>query len=108
CIIFSLLFGIFGFFLSFYDENFIYFYLLTCFSQGIISFAPIFMTQIFSTQLRSSGLSFAYNISYAILGFITPLIVNFIYKDYFSMYIIFVVLASLLSVFVVKNFKLIP
>ncbi|MCR6570159.1 MFS transporter [Campylobacter insulaenigrae] len=108
CIIFSLLFGIFGFFLSFYDENFIYFYLLTCFSQGIISFAPIFMTQIFSTQLRSSGLSFAYNISYAILGFITPLIVNFIYKDYFSVYIIFVVLASLLSVFVVKNFKLIP
>ncbi|WP_291950572.1 MFS transporter [Campylobacter sp.] len=103
CIIFSLFFGIFGILLSSYNENFLYFYLLACFSQGIISFAPIFMTQIFSTQLRSSGLSFAYNISYAILGFITPLIVNFLYKDYFSIYIIFVVLASFLSVFIVKK-----
>lgn len=44
-------------------------FLLACFAQGIITFAPVFMTQIFKSELKFSGLSFAYNISYAILGF---------------------------------------
>ncbi|EAH8151803.1 MHS family MFS transporter [Campylobacter lari] len=103
CLIFTLLFGIFGISFSFYNEWFLSFYLLACFAQGIIAFAPIFMTQIFTTELRSSGLSFAYNISYAILGFITPFIVNFAYKEYFYIYIIFIIIACLLSMSLVKN-----
>ncbi|OCX42502.1 MFS transporter [Campylobacter ornithocola] len=103
CAFFTLLFGIFGISFSFYNEWFLMFYLLACFSQGIIAFAPIFMTQIFKTELRSSGLSFAYNISYAILGFITPFIVNFMYEKYFYIYIAFTFIASLLSVFLVKR-----
>ncbi|ECW8955299.1 MHS family MFS transporter [Campylobacter lari] len=104
CLIFTLLFGIFGIAFSFYNEWFLLFYLLACFAQGIITFAPIFMTQIFTTELRSSGLSFAYNISYAILGFLTPFIVNFMYEKYFYFYIFFVFITSLISMFLVKKY----
>ncbi|MCV3440790.1 MFS transporter [Campylobacter lari] len=104
CLIFTLLFGIFGMAFSFYNEWFLLFYLLACFAQGIIAFAPIFMTQIFTTELRSSGLSFAYNISYAILGFLTPFIVNFMHEKYFYFYIFFVFITSLISMFLVKKY----
>ncbi|EAK9994689.1 MHS family MFS transporter [Campylobacter lari] len=104
CLIFTLLFGIFGIAFSFYNEWFLLFYLLACFAQGIITFAPIFMTQIFTTELRSSGLSFAYNISYAILGFLTPFIVNFMHEKYFYFYIFFVFITSLISMFLVKKY----
>lgn len=103
CVIFSLFFGIFGILFASYDEKFLYFYLLACFSQGIICFAPIFMTQIFDAAFRSSGLSFAYNVSYAILGFITPLIVNFLYKEYMFIYMAFIMLVSFLSVILVRK-----
>ncbi|AJC89121.1 MHS family MFS transporter [Campylobacter lari] len=104
CLIFTVVFGAFGISFSFYNEWFLSFYLLACFAQGIIAFAPIFMTQIFTTELRSSGLSFAYNVSYAILGFLTPFVVNFMYEKYFYIYIIFIVIASLLSMFLIKVF----
>ncbi|AJD04745.1 MFS transporter [Campylobacter lari] len=104
CLIFTLIFGIFGIAFSFYNEWFLLFYLLACFAQGIITFAPIFMTQIFTTELRSSGLSFAYNISYAILGFLTPFIVNFMYEKYFYFYIFFVFITSLISMFLVRKY----
>lgn len=103
CISCSLLFAIFGVLFSFYDENFLIFYLLVCFFQGIITFAPVFMTQIFSAKLRFSGLSFAYNISYAILGFFIPLVINFLYKEWMFVYMIFVSFSSLLSVFFVSK-----
>ncbi|WP_257937621.1 MFS transporter [Campylobacter lari] len=101
CLIFTLIFGIFGIAFSFYNEWFLLFYLLACFAQGIITFAPIFMTQIFTTELRSSGLSFAYNISYALFGFVTPLLINTIYKEYMFVYMIFVMLASFVSMVLV-------
>ncbi|AJD01646.1 major facilitator family transporter CjaB [Campylobacter lari NCTC 11845] len=104
CLIFTLFFGVFGIGFSFYNEWFLLFYLLACFAQGIIAFAPIFMTQIFTTELRSSGLSFAYNISYAILGFLTPFVVNFMYEKYFYFYIFFVFITSLLSIYLVKKY----
>lgn len=99
CFIFSILFGFFGVLFSFYDANFVYYYTLACFMQGIISFAPIFMTQIFKTELRFSGLSFAYNISYAILGFITPIMISFLYEKYMYIYIIFISLTSIFAAF---------
>ncbi|HHP0339709.1 TPA: MFS transporter [Campylobacter lari subsp. concheus] len=104
CLIFTLIFGIFGIAFSFYNEWFLLFYLLACFAQGIITFAPIFMTQIFTTELRSSGLSFAYNVSYAFLGFITPFIVDFIYQEYFYIYIIFIIFIIFISLFIIKYY----
>lgn len=101
CIVFSIALGLFGFLFSFYNDDFIYFYLLACFAQGIISFAPIFMTQIFNVEVRSSGLSFAYNISYALFGFVTPLLINAIYKEYMFVYMIFVMLVSFVSMVLV-------
>ncbi len=81
CSIFSIAFIIFGMLFSFYDEKFLFYFLLACFTQGIITFAPVFMTQIFKSELKFSGLSFAYNISYAILGFLTPFVVNAFIKS---------------------------
>ncbi|AJC86612.1 MFS transporter [Campylobacter sp. RM16704] len=104
CVFFTFLFGFFGILFSFYNEQFLMFYLFACFTQGIIAFAPIFMTQIFKTSLRSSGLSFAYNISYAILGFLTPFAINFLYKDFMHIYVVFIVLSSLLSIVLIKKF----
>lgn len=105
CFIFSLLFAIFSFCFSFYDENFIYYYLLACFCQGIITFAPLFMTSIFETNLRFSALSFAYNVSYAILSFLIAFVINFIYKDYIGYYLVFVGLVCISSIYFVKKIK---
>lgn len=88
---------------GFYDENFLFYFLLACFAQGIITFAPVFMTQIFKSELKFSGLSFAYNISYAILGFLTPFIVNAFYKEYLGIYLAIVGSCSLLCVFLLKR-----
>lgn len=52
--------------------------LLTGFAWGII---PNFLSMLFPTTLRYSGIAFSYNIGFAIFGGLTPLIVTFlIYK----------------------------
>lgn len=38
-------------------------------------FAPILMSEVFRAKIRFSGISFSYNISYAISGGITPQLV---------------------------------
>lgn len=50
------------------------FYLVACFSTGVVGFAPIFMCEIFEPSVRFSGISFSYNIAYAIAGAITPML----------------------------------
>ncbi|TKX30715.1 MFS transporter [Campylobacter estrildidarum] len=102
CTLFSILFMIFGIFFSFYNQQRYFF--IVCFSQGIITFAPVFMTQIFKSELRFSGLSFAYNISYAILAFLTPFMIDFLYKKYLGFYFLFVGLCSLFCIFLLKKF----
>ncbi|TKX28651.1 MFS transporter [Campylobacter sp. MIT 12-5580] len=103
CVLFSLLFAVFGIGLGLYDERFLFYYLLACFMQGIISFAPIFMTSVFKPELRFSGLSFAYNISYALLAFVTPFVIRGIYEKYLGYYFVFVALCSLLCAFLVRH-----
>ncbi|MBM0637356.1 MFS transporter [Campylobacter sp. VicNov18] len=103
CSFFSMVFIVFSVLFSFYDENFLFYFLFACFAQGIITFAPVFMTQIFKSEFRFSGLSFAYNISYAILGFLTPFIVNAFYKEYLGVYFFIVGFCSLLCVFLLKR-----
>ena len=103
CIIFSCLFAVFGFGVGLYNENFLIFYILACFSQGIITFAPVFMTKVFKSEIRLSGLSFAYNISYAFFVFITPFVINALYEHYLGYYISFVALVSLSCIALMKK-----
>ncbi|GAA9258385.1 hypothetical protein TH0127_12610 [Helicobacter pylori] len=79
CMAFSAAFAFFGFlfFKEFYSNapslvNTIILYFLACFCAGIMNFCPIFMSDVFSTRIRFSGISFAYNIAYAITAGFTP------------------------------------
>lgn len=47
-------------------------YFATCFFAGIMNFCPIFMCDVFPARIRFSGISFAYNIAYALSGAFTP------------------------------------
>lgn len=47
-------------------------YFATCFFAGIMNFCPIFMCDVFPARIRVSGISFAYNIAYALSGAFTP------------------------------------
>lgn len=51
------------------------FYGLAGFCVGIIAVVPIVMVRAFPAAVRFTGLSFSYNISYAVFGGITPLVV---------------------------------
>ncbi|TKX31212.1 MFS transporter [Campylobacter aviculae] len=104
CTLFSLIFMVSGIFFSFYNQQLLWYFLIVCFSQGIITFAPIFMTQIFKSELKFSGLGFAYNISYAMLAFCTPFVIDFLYEKYLGFYFSFVSLCSLFCVFLLKKF----
>ncbi|WP_367749981.1 MFS transporter [Helicobacter pylori] len=79
CMAFSAAFAFFGFlfFKEFYSNapsliNTIVLYFLACFCAGIMNFCPIFMSDVFSAKIRFSGISFAYNIAYAITAGFTP------------------------------------
>ncbi len=79
CMAFSVAFAFFGFlfFKEFYSNapslaNTIVLYFLACFCAGIMNFCPIFMSDVFSAKIRFSGISFAYNIAYAITAGFTP------------------------------------
>lgn len=47
-------------------------YFATCFFAGIMNFCQIFMCDVFPARIRFSGISFAYNIAYALSGAFTP------------------------------------
>lgn len=51
-------------------------YGLAGFSVGVIGVVPYAMVQLFPPAVRFSGLSFSYNLSYAIFGGLTPMIVT--------------------------------
>ncbi|AJC85604.1 metabolite/H+ symporter, major facilitator superfamily [Campylobacter sp. RM16704] len=78
--IFSIGFSIscFFYFYFFYEEILhlsIYFYFISSFFGGINALAPILMCKIFKPNIRFSGISFSYNIAYAIAGGFTPQLV---------------------------------
>ena len=50
------------------------YYLLACVFTGIVNFASIFMCAVYRPNVRFSGISFSYNVAYAIVGFITPIL----------------------------------
>jgi len=53
-------------------------YGVTGFFVGLIAVVPIVMVRAFPAQVRFSGISLSYNLSYAIFGGITPLVVPLI------------------------------
>lgn len=51
-------------------------YALTGFTVGVVGVVPVLMVRLFPPAIRFSGISFAYNIAYAISGGLTPLLVT--------------------------------
>lgn len=51
-------------------------YALTGFFVGTIAVVPFIMVRVFPPAVRFTGVSFAYNIAYAIFGGLTPLVVS--------------------------------
>ncbi|WP_454727188.1 MULTISPECIES: MFS transporter [Cupriavidus] len=57
-------------------------YAVTGFLVGTIGAVPFVLVKAFPPQVRFSGLSFSYNVSYAIFGGLTPMIVTLMLKNY--------------------------
>jgi MFS family permease len=55
-------------------------YGLTGFCVGVVGVIPVLMVRAFPPEVRFSGISFAYNIAYAIFGGLTPLFVTLAMK----------------------------
>lgn len=51
-------------------------YALAGFAVGVVGVVPVLMVRLFPPAIRFSGISFAYNIAYAISGGLTPLLVT--------------------------------
>lgn len=86
CIVFSIAFAFFSFlfFEEFYSNtpsivSAVALYFLCCFCAGIMNFCPIFMSDVFDAKIRFSGISFAYNIAYAIAGGFTPQLASYLH-----------------------------
>ncbi|MYM33487.1 MFS transporter [Duganella sp. FT94W] len=56
-------------------------YGLTGFAVGVVGAVPCVLVQAFPAQVRFSGLSFSYNVSYAIFGGLTPVVVTLMLKN---------------------------
>jgi MFS family permease len=50
-------------------------YVLVGFLVGVVGGVPFFMVRAFPPAIRFSGLSFSYNISYAVFGGLTPVVI---------------------------------
>ena len=57
-------------------ENILFFYGLNGFFVGVIGIIPSIATMSFPPKVRFSGLSFSYNVTYAIFGGLTPIFVS--------------------------------
>jgi MFS family permease len=56
-------------------------YGVTGFFVGVVGAVPCVLVQAFPPQVRFSGLSFSYNLSYAIFGGLTPVLVSLMLKS---------------------------
>lgn len=126
CVIFAVGFGISSVFcfsaLYTQNANFILVvacYLLTCCFGGLTNFCPIMMNEVFDAKIKFSGLSFSYNIAYAISGGITPQLAlalhtlalqnldNF-WRFSLGIYIIFLAFLTLFCAFLFKKINNTP
>ncbi|WP_332853361.1 MFS transporter [Duganella sp. S19_KUP01_CR8] len=56
-------------------------YALVGFTVGVVGAVPCVLVKAFPAQVRFSGLSFSYNVSYAIFGGLTPVVVALMLKN---------------------------
>ncbi|PAF41605.1 MFS transporter [Helicobacter sp. 11S03491-1] len=79
--IFSLGFGITSlmFFYTLYHgvllQWIVFWYILAGIFAGVVNFTPLIMVSVFPANIRFSGLSFSYNLAYAIFGGLAPILV---------------------------------
>ena len=52
-------------------------YAITGFSVGVIGAIPFQMVQAFPSAVKFSGISFSYNVAYAVFGGLTPICISF-------------------------------
>ncbi|AJC85658.1 MFS transporter [Campylobacter sp. RM16704] len=89
------------------------YYLTACFFAGVLNFCPLIMSEVFDSKIKFSGLSFSYNIAYAIAGGFTPQLALFlhtfalknlenIWRFSLGFYMLAMALIALLSVFIFK------
>lgn len=57
-------------------SKFVHVYMLAGFCVGVVGVVPTTMVETFPAAIRFSGISFSYNLAYAISGGLTPLIVT--------------------------------
>jgi hypothetical protein len=55
-------------------------YTLAGFAVGVVAVVPYVMIALFSPKIRFSGISFSYNIAYAIFGGLTPVVVAWLLR----------------------------
>jgi MFS family permease len=81
-------------------------YAVTGLFVGVVGAVPCVLVQAFPAQVRFSGLSFSYNLSYAIFGGLTPIIVTVMLKSDKlgpAYYVIAVCVVGALTSLFVKN-----
>lgn len=64
-----------------YPEYLFFLYGITGLSVGIVGAVPYVMVRAFPAEVRFTGLSFSYNLSYAIFGGLTPVVVTLLMKS---------------------------
>lgn len=70
--------ALFYFTLTSHPQLLFFTYTIAGFSVGVVGSFAFFMVNAFPTQVRYSGLSFSFNMAYAIAGGITPLLISFL------------------------------
>ena len=81
-------------------------YAITGLCVGVVGAVPCVLVQAFPAQVRFSGLSFSYNISYAIFGGLTPIVVTLMLKNNVlgpAYYVIGVCVVGMLTALFVRN-----
>ena len=59
-----------------YPEMLFWLYGLAGFSVGIVGAVPYVLVRIFPAEVRFTGISFSYNVAYAVVGGLTPVVVT--------------------------------
>lgn len=83
CLIASITIACFYFSLANYPHLLFFTYPLAGFGVGIVGSFAYFMVKAFPAEVRYSGVSFSFNMAYAIAGGITPLLLS-IFTEFFS------------------------
>jgi hypothetical protein len=72
-------------------------YGLTGFFVGVVGCIPLVLVNLFRAQVRFSGVSFSYNLAYAIFGGLTPVLLPLFMKTNAQMPAIYVAAVSLIG-----------